>query len=102
MVVRKNKYRVEEEGSESTEPRIALHTLDAQAAESHIQKLKQVKAERDNAKVKACLDTIRSKAAGPENLMPILIDAAKAYVSIGEITDVLKEVWGSYKDPGVL
>jgi methylmalonyl-CoA mutase N-terminal domain/subunit len=102
VVVRKNKYQVESEETESTDPQIALHTLDTAAAESHIEKLKKVKAERDNARVKDCLDRIREKAKGSENLMPLLIDAAKAYVSIGEITEVLKEVWGSYSDPGVL
>ena len=102
VVVRKNKYRVDSEETGSTEPQIALHTLDTAAAESHIEKLKKIKAERDNARVKDCLDQIRDKATGSENLMPFLIDAAKAYVSIGEITEVLKEVWGSYKDPGIL
>ncbi len=102
VVVRKNKYRVESEEADSTEPRISLHTLDTEAAKSHIEKLKKIKAERDNARVKDCLNQIRDKAKGSENLMPFLIEAAKTYTSIGEITDVLKEVWGSYKDPGVL
>lgn len=102
VVVRKNKYRLGSEDAESEEPQIALHTLDAAAAESHIEKLKKVKADRDNSRAKDCLNQIREKAKGSENLMPFLIDAAKAYVSIGEITDVLKEVWGSYSDPGVL
>jgi len=102
VVVRKNKYRIEEDEPEGTEPQIALHSLDTEAARTHIEKLKRVKAERDNARVKDCLDNIRRAAAGSESLMPSLIEAAKAYASIGEITATLKEVWGTYSDPGVL
>ena len=102
VVVRKNKYRIEEDETEGTEPQIALHSLDTEAAGTHIEKLKRVKAERDNARVQQSLDNIRTAATGSENLMPSLIEAAKAYASIGEITATLKEVWGSYRDPGVL
>lgn len=103
VVVRKNKYRVDEgPESASAEPQITLHALDAAAAKRHIEKLQQLKSERDNEKVQTCLRQIRSKAGTAENLMPCLIEAAKAYASIGEITDVLKDVWGTYKDPGVL
>jgi methylmalonyl-CoA mutase N-terminal domain/subunit len=102
VVVRKNKYRLEEDETEGTEPRIALHSLDTEAAGIHIEKLKRLKAERDNARVQDCLDKIRMAAAGSGSLMPALIEAAKAYTSIGEITATLKEIWGSYKDPGIL
>lgn len=102
VVVRKNKYRLEEDETEGTEPQIALHSLDTEAARIHIEKLKRVKAERDNARVQDSLDNIRMAAAGSGSLMPALIEAAKAYASIGEITATLKEVWGSYRDPGVL
>jgi methylmalonyl-CoA mutase N-terminal domain/subunit len=102
VVVRKNKYRLEEDETEGTEPRIALHSLDTEAAGIHIEKLKRLKAERDNARVQDCLDNIRMAAAGSGSLMPALIEAAKAYTSIGEITATLKEIWGSYRDPGIL
>jgi len=102
VVVRKNKYRIEEDETEGTEPQIALHSLDTEAARIHIEKLKRVKAERDNARVQDSLDNIRTAAAGSGSLMPALIEAAKAYASIGEITATLKEIWGSYSDPGVL
>ena len=102
VVVRKNKYRIEENETEGTEPQIALHSLDTEAARTHIEKLKRVKAERDNDRVKESLDHIRTAAEGSGSLMPSLIEAAKAYASIGEITATLKEVWGTYSDPGVL
>lgn len=100
VVVRKNKYQLE--GEEDVESRISLHKLDTEAAKSHIDKLRKVKAERDNAQVQRCLARIREVAKAKENLMPYLIEAAKAYASIGEITKTLKEVWGGYKEPIVV
>ena len=100
VVVRKNKYRVEEE--EDVESRIVLHKPDTEAVKGHIEKLRKVKAERDNTKVRECLDRISQAAKGEENLMPYLIEAAKAYTSIGEITKTLKEVWGQYREPSVI
>lgn len=101
VVVRKNKYRLDD-GGENTGAHIALHDMDVDAAKGHIDKLKKCKSTRDNARVKKCLDGISVAAKGSENLMPYLIEAAKAYTSIGEITSALKEVWGSYKEPIIL
>ena len=61
--------------------------------------LQAVKASRDAAKVKACLDAVRRAAAGKDNLMPPIVDAAKAYCTQQEICDVLRDVLGTYSDP---
>ena len=100
VVVRKNKYQIDEE--EAISERIELHHPDDRAIEEHIENLRKIKARRDDRKVRGCLDTIKKTARGKENLMPYLIEAAKAYVSIGEITGALKEVWGEYKEPRVI
>lgn len=100
VVVRKNKYRLE--GEEDITEKIQLHKPDDAAIAKHIENLKKVKAQRDDVKVKECLRRIREVASGQENLMPYLIDAAKQYVSIGEITSALKEAWGSYKEPMII
>ncbi|MCG6533606.1 MAG: methylmalonyl-CoA mutase family protein [Syntrophales bacterium LBB04] len=97
VVVRKNKYRIEGE-EEDVEARIVLHQVDTEAVKAHIYRLKQVKAERDNVLVKQCLAKLKEKAKGTDNVMPALVEAAKAYASIGEITNALKEVWGGYKE----
>ncbi len=68
------------------------------ALKTEIEELKKIKRERDNSKLQACLDRLKVAAAGEENLMPYLIECAKAYASLGEITNSLKEVWGSYKE----
>ncbi len=96
VVVRKNKYR--QEKAEDVESRIVLHRPDAEAVAIHVARLKKVKTERDNEAVQKCLGRLRREAEGRENLMPCLVEAAKAYSSIGEITQTLKGVWGSYKE----
>ncbi len=77
---------------------MVLHRLDSEAVKEHILGLKKVKAERDDSAVQRCLSRLREEAKGNGNLMPCLVEAAKAYVSIGEITKTLKTVWGSYKE----
>jgi methylmalonyl-CoA mutase N-terminal domain/subunit len=59
--------------------------------------LARVKAERDDAEVRARLEAIRAAARGTENLMPRIIDAVKAMVTLGEISDALRAEWGTYR-----
>jgi methylmalonyl-CoA mutase N-terminal domain/subunit len=52
--------------------------------------------------VRATLDALRKAASGDdENLMPLLVDCAKAYCTVGEMVDVLKEEWGEFQQPAV-
>jgi methylmalonyl-CoA mutase N-terminal domain/subunit len=59
--------------------------------------LARVKAEREDAEVRARLEAIRAAARGTENLMPRIIDAVKAMVTLGEISDALRAEWGTYR-----
>ncbi len=61
--------------------------------------LARVKAERDAAKVGACLAAVRDAALGGHNLMPPIVESAKAYATEQEICDVLREELGTYSDP---
>lgn len=61
-------------------------------------KLKAVKKKRDNAKVRACLEELKKKASTEENLMPPIIECVESYASLGEICDVLRSVWGEYRE----
>jgi methylmalonyl-CoA mutase N-terminal domain/subunit len=61
--------------------------------------LRRVKAVRQPARVRAALDAVRAAASGSANLMPPIIDAAKAYCTQQEICDILREVLGTYTDP---
>jgi methylmalonyl-CoA mutase N-terminal domain/subunit len=62
-----------------------------------IEKLKQVKAERDNEKVKADLARLDQAAKDGSNVMPIIIDAVENYASLGEIADTFRDVFGEYR-----
>lgn len=62
------------------------------------EKLKIVKAERSNEKVKIKLNDIREAAKNGTNLMPPIIEAVKEYATIGEICNVMREVFGEYKE----
>jgi methylmalonyl-CoA mutase N-terminal domain/subunit len=59
--------------------------------------LARVRAGRDEAEVRARLEAIRAAARGTENLMPRIIDAVKAMVTLGEISDALRAEWGVYR-----
>ncbi len=61
------------------------------------EKLKALRAKRDNAKASASLATIREKAQGTDNLMPAVIEAVENLCTLGEIADTLRDVWGEYK-----
>jgi len=61
------------------------------------EKLKALRAKRDNVKADACLATIREKAMGTDNLIPAVIDAVENLCTLGEIADTLRAVWGEYK-----
>ncbi len=92
-----NKYRSEEE----EEREIELYDLDLEAVKRQIQRLKEVKNERDNSKVKRCLEDLRNAIKKDENLMPYIMEAVRAYATVGEITRVLKEEYGIFNEPPI-
>lgn len=62
------------------------------------QKLDKVRGQRDALKVQDALKALRKAAQGTENLMPYILEAVKSYVTLGEIADCLREVFGEYKE----
>jgi len=60
--------------------------------------LQKMKKERSNEKVKAVLDKLHDNADHNKNLMPTIIEAVKAYATLGEICNVLRNVYGEYKE----
>jgi len=69
--------------------------------EKQIARTGDIKENRDNGKVNACLDKIRSACEGNGNVMPPILDAVKEYATLQEICDVFREVFGVYRDPGM-
>jgi methylmalonyl-CoA mutase N-terminal domain/subunit len=95
VMVGVNKYKSEQEDGS----KIPLLRIDEEVQRRQIENLKKVKASRDAAKVAAGLAAVRDAAKSGKNLMPPIIDAAKAYCTQQEICDVLRDVFGTYTDP---
>jgi methylmalonyl-CoA mutase N-terminal domain/subunit len=81
--------------------KVDLLMIDPAVEKRQCQRLAKVKEERDPAKVAACLSAIESAARGTENLMPYLVEAVKSYVTVQEICDCWRQVYGRHTDPGM-
>ncbi|MDT7943735.1 MAG: methylmalonyl-CoA mutase family protein [Dehalococcoidia bacterium] len=106
VIVGVNKFTGENE-IEVIPPRLVPHPYDPKrletAEERQKAKLKKIKEERDQARVNMALKAIREAAKNEkENLIPYFIDAVKAYCTIGEICDVLRDVFGVWEPKGVI
>jgi len=65
------------------------------------EKLRELKRKRNNRNVKAALGRLHNAAERNQNLMPLMIEAVKEYATLGEVCDVLREVYGTYKAPTI-
>ena len=74
-----------------------LYRHDAGREDVQKGKLKELKASRDNAAVDRALSAIKTAAQGDANLMPPIVDAVRAYATVGEICNVLRDVFGKYR-----
>nr|MDO8081052.1 methylmalonyl-CoA mutase family protein [Candidatus Freyarchaeota archaeon] len=91
-IVGVNKFQTEEE------PKLTLQKIDPQIEQEAISNLQKIKAKRDNKLVKSLLEKLRKEAKDEKcNLMPTLIETVKAYATLGEICEVLREVFGEFK-----
>ena len=78
---------------------IPILQMDPSGYKRQIARLAEVRRTRDNAQVGQTLDKLRIACAGTENTMPYLMDAVRAYATLGEIIAVMKEVFGTYQEP---
>jgi methylmalonyl-CoA mutase N-terminal domain/subunit len=83
---------------QSEDPPIDLLQIDETAGSRQIAKLAALRARRDNGKVAASLDALKRAAEGSGNTMPFLMDAVRAYATLGEICDALRSVFGTYTE----
>ncbi len=81
---------------EGEELEIPVLRIDRQVEIDQVAYLKKVKAERDNEAVRVALAKLRQTAEGDGNTFEAILECARAYVSVGEICDILREVWGEY------
>lgn len=96
VVVGVNKFQTEEE------PPKNILKVDPAVAEKQKARLAKLRKERDNEKVKEALASVEKAAQGEENLMPYIIEAVKSYATLGEICDVLRNVFGVYQESVIL
>jgi methylmalonyl-CoA mutase N-terminal domain/subunit len=96
VVVGVNKYTSDEASD------LELLEIDERVAQKQVARLKKLQERRDNGEVMRLLDKVRQVARGQENIMPVLIEAVKAYATVGEISEALRDVFGMYKEPSVL
>ncbi|MBV0924570.1 methylmalonyl-CoA mutase family protein [Halomicroarcula limicola] len=92
VVVGVNAYAVEEE----TEPEVLK--VDEAVQERQRERLAEVKGDRDEGEVEAALDDLRERVEADENVMPAVVDAVKAYATMGEIMAVFEAKYGSYRE----
>jgi len=92
IIVGVNQY-----ASEEKQP-IPLLRISPDVEETQVGRLKALKNRRDSKRVRQALDKLRNSADGNENLVPTILEAVKAYATLGEICGVLREVYGEYQE----
>ena len=83
---------------QSQEQAIELLRIDDSAARHQEKKLAALRARRDNNEVTRTLDALKRAAEGTDNCMPYILDAVRAYATLGEICDAMRAVFGSYQE----
>ncbi len=76
----------------------AILRVDPELGRRQIERLRSLRARRDQAKADASLTRIKAAAQATENLMPLFVEAVESYVTLGEICDVLRQVWGEQRE----
>ena len=94
IIVGMNKFQVQEE------KKPPLLRVNPEVEKTQITKLNEVKNSRNNAQVKDLLVKLETAAQGSDNLMPHIYECVKEYATLGEICNVLRKVFGEYKDKG--
>jgi methylmalonyl-CoA mutase, N-terminal domain len=95
VVVGVNDYQVDDE------PPPEILRIDPALEQEQIARVRALRAGRDSATVEAALARIRADAVGDRNLMPAIVDAARDRVTMGEMCDTLRDVWGTWRETPV-
>ncbi|GGL62223.1 acyl-CoA mutase large subunit family protein [Halocalculus aciditolerans] len=93
-IVGVNEFEVDDE------PEVDIQEVTEEDQQRQLDSLAEVKAERDDDAVEDALAALRGAAEGDDNLLPYIVDAVKAYATVGEICNVLRDVFGEYH-PGI-
>jgi len=96
IIVGVNEFEVDEE------PQMDVEEVTAEDQQRQVDSLESVRAERDDEAVDATLEALRDAAQSDQNLMPYIIDAVKAYATVGEICNVMRDEFGEYQPGGAM
>jgi len=96
-IVGVNKYIKKEENIT-----IPILEMDPLGYERQVNRLEKLRAERDSGRVGQSLDRLRTACNGSQNTMPYILDAVRAYATLGEIINVMKETFGLYQEPNTI
>ena len=77
---------------------IPLLEIDESVEREQVDYLRSIKEKRDNGAVRRHLAALAQAAAGPDNLMPRLLDCARVYATVGEMSEALRGVFGEYRE----
>jgi methylmalonyl-CoA mutase, N-terminal domain len=96
IVVGVNRYGLEDE------PEIEILRIDPALEDEQIERVKAVRARRDSAAVETSLAALKEASLKEDvNLMPLIVEASRAYVTLGEMCDALRETWGTWRETPV-
>jgi methylmalonyl-CoA mutase N-terminal domain/subunit len=95
IIVGVNRYELEEE-----QP-LEILRIDPALEQKQIESVQAVRARRDSAAVERALAQLKRAAEGDANLMEPIMDASRLYVTMGEMCDALRDVWGSWRETPV-
>jgi len=79
--------------------KISLLEIDPEGHQRQVERLEELRRTRDNGAVGQALDRLRIACQGTENTMPYILKAVHVYATLGEIIDVMREVFGTYEEP---
>jgi methylmalonyl-CoA mutase, N-terminal domain len=87
---------------QADEKPIEILYIDDTTASRQLERLEELKRSRDNDRVRRTLDALKDGARGTANTMPLLLDCVRAYATVGEMCDALREVWGEYEEVPII
>ncbi|MFC1872380.1 methylmalonyl-CoA mutase [Chloroflexota bacterium] len=95
VVVGVNKFTTDEKQD------VEIMKIGSEVEIRQVERLKKLKAERNNVLVAELLNKVREVVKSNENVMPVLIEAVKAYATVGEISDAFRDVYGDYREASI-
>jgi len=101
IIIGVNDRSSKENGMPDEHPTATLY-IDEAAGERQLEKLAQLKRTRNTVAVERALDAIRGAAQSGKNTMPPILEAVRAYATVGEMCDALRQVWGEYEEVAVI